>query len=424
LSLHTRLPPNTKHTAGIAIASAGILAIAVLTLIPTDGAANIPFWCITCGDKAAVDLILNIPLFIPLGFGLGFAGLDRRRTMLLAVALTLTVEALQFTVIAGRYASVRDLMTNVLGAWLGWLLARHWRSFVLPEPRIARMLVACSACVWVGTQAGTAWMLASDPHPPPWWAQVIPHHFRFPAIFRGDIVAMSLGRRAILESDQLQDADQLRSDLIRGASLLSVVTNVTPTPGLAPILAISAGEHEAALLAQTGRDGVFRIRVRGVGAGFRPPSVRIPHAFAGARADTFSIAGAYFGGRYRLEAVRAGELLHRDLAASPSWGWAFLLPFSNYSFGPEVFPLTALWLVGWLGLIGFWAGRARATRARAGALAAGVALLLAVGLGAVPLVAGIPVAHWSEWGAGVVGTGLGWAVSRGRRLGAPSDSAR
>lgn len=69
--------------------------------------------------------LLNVLLFIPLGFGLTVLWKRYRsffRTALFGFGLSLAIELLQL--FARRATDVNDLMTNTLGAGLGWCLGR------------------------------------------------------------------------------------------------------------------------------------------------------------------------------------------------------------------------------------------------------------------------------------------------------------
>ena len=67
---------------GIVIAIAGFLFIAYETLLPGDEvAAQNPQWCLVCGYVGGVSFLLNVILFIPLGFGIRLAGTARSRTI-------------------------------------------------------------------------------------------------------------------------------------------------------------------------------------------------------------------------------------------------------------------------------------------------------------------------------------------------------
>jgi len=398
---------------------ASLIAVAVLTLTPTEGAAEISFWCLKCGDRPAVDLLLNILLFVPLGAALGLYGTRFRSAAFFALACTCLIEALQFFAVPGRYASARDIMANFSGALVGYALARHWQILVVPNHRAARILATMSAILWLGTQAFTAWALGIWPPPEPWWAQLRPAHDDYPAVFTDQIVGVSVGSIQIRHNDELSsdDADAIREQLLSGAPFRVVVSDVESARGEAPIAIISAGPvYDVAWWAQDERDAVLSVTVRGTLLGLRTPSIRLADVFPIARGDTVALAGSYSHGWYELQAESKSGVRHRALSASPSWGWAFLLPFPLWTFASTVFWLTGLYLAAVWCVLGYWNGRS----VGAGNVSVAVcrmAIGILLGLGLVPILFGLPIAHWSEWVAVMVAGSVGWIIARAITLG-------
>jgi VanZ family protein len=110
----------------------GTLLVALLTLWPLpDQRVSSPAWCIVCDADHVPNLVLNVALFLPLGVGLGLRGVPRLAALLLMALLTAGVEALQFHVVAGRDASLGDVLANLVGGALGLRLGRRLAA----EPR-------------------------------------------------------------------------------------------------------------------------------------------------------------------------------------------------------------------------------------------------------------------------------------------------
>ena len=406
-----------RRTIAVTLLLASLIAVAVVTLTPTAGAERIPFWCLKCGERPGVDLLLNILLFVPLGAGLGLYGVRFRRTVFLALLCTCVVEALQFFVVPGRYASFRDILANFAGALTGYLLSRHWPILVSPSHSAARILATGATIIWLVTQAFTAWAMVITPPPEPWWAQLQPSHNRYPAIFTGQILGLSVGSTQIRNSDQLpsDDTDAIRKQLLAGAPLRVIVANVDATRGVAPIAIISAGPvHDVVWWAQDGLDGVFSVAVRGTLLGLRTPSVRIADVIPSVRGDTVALTGSYRLGSYELQAENRSGVRHRELRASPSWGWAFLLPFPLFVFGSTVIGLTALYLGAVWCVFGYWSAQS-AGAANAIVPVAGMSVAILLGLGVAPIIFALPIAHWSEWLATIIGGAAGWMIARAIR---------
>jgi glycopeptide antibiotics resistance protein len=101
---------------------------------PSQTVQLVPFqWVLDTlgGDlNAAKGVVLNVLLFVPLGvFARTLLRRSRRTTVLLGLAASLAVEVTQLTANFGtapfayRIFDVDDLMTNTLGAAVGWLVA-------------------------------------------------------------------------------------------------------------------------------------------------------------------------------------------------------------------------------------------------------------------------------------------------------------
>ncbi|MEW5917716.1 MAG: VanZ family protein [Gemmatimonadota bacterium] len=115
---------NPGRSPRIAIVGATLL-IALITLIPRSEYTAPRFdWSLTSSPRELLESVLNVVLFMPFG-----AALYTNRQILLTTAtlgfgLSLVVELLQRFVIPGREGELQDLITNTLGAILGWILAR------------------------------------------------------------------------------------------------------------------------------------------------------------------------------------------------------------------------------------------------------------------------------------------------------------
>ncbi|WP_246019410.1 VanZ family protein [Saccharothrix australiensis] len=90
------------------------------------------------GRAALSQVLLNVVLFVPLGFLLRYRfGRGLPAATAVGLLTSLCVELVQGTAILGLYpcpyrlADVDDLVTNTLGCVLGWLLAR-WAGRLLP----------------------------------------------------------------------------------------------------------------------------------------------------------------------------------------------------------------------------------------------------------------------------------------------------
>lgn len=391
---------------------AGIAAVGMITLTPASPGPRLPVWCLTCGDRPAVDALLNVLLFVPVAIGMGLLGIGFRRALLAGALGSILIETLQATVVAGRFPSGRDVIANSLGVAVGYVVGNGFGTLVRPQRRAARPLALGAAVAWIATQLFGAWAMGIAAPPTPWWAQLRPEYDEYPATFAGTVLRASIGSVAIDESDEIPRGEVARHELLNGAPVSAVLTGVRPTRARALVMVISAGPvHEAAYWEQDGGDAVFKLPVRGTFVGLRTPSVRLARAMPAGARETVTLSGSYARGRYHLTAAREGAVVARDLAASPSLLWSFLLPMPMYAFGTEVFAITAACIAGaWL-LIGYWSALALDEVQRPRLFAASVAAAC-LGLAVAPLLFGLPVANWSEWVAAAAGCAAGWGMAR------------
>lgn len=412
---------NQHKRVGTVLVILGWCLIAALTLYPTPQSAEtnnaISMWCLVCGDLGLVDVALNCMLFIPLGLGLGLRGLSRRRALLIIFATTFTVELLQLKVIAGRDASLSDLLTNTLGGLLGYALALWWRPIILPRPRVSLALAIAGSTAWLGVQAFSAWAMSRSMPQSVYYGQWAPELAHLEQ-FTGTVTAVHLNGQP-LPGYQLDASEAVRSDLLASRSILDVTARSgDSTTGLAPIFSIfDDRQREILLLGQNGNDLVFRIRTRSDRLRLRGPSIVVPHGLPRNHGEPFQVQAEVGPGYYRLNVEVGGTEISRSLRVSPSWGWTLLLPF-NHEFGREMPWLTMLWIGGLLLPVGYWAGRSDRP-GRTGGVAA-LILVLLLGLWAVPYGFSLRPGDLTEWLAGFLGGTVGWMLGRWSAAQAPS----
>ncbi|MGH7703642.1 MAG: VanZ family protein, partial [Gemmatimonadales bacterium] len=172
---------NRRIGAGLALMGLALVGSATLFPHPGDAyqTALTPFWCLVCGELGAVDVLLNVVLFVPYGMGLRWAGLSRRRSLALVALTTLLIEGLQFKLIAGRDASLSDLLTNTMGGAIGILLADHWRLATFPRSATSRRLGRIGAAAWPALWCLCGWSLGLALPRTTWWGQWAPELGQF-----------------------------------------------------------------------------------------------------------------------------------------------------------------------------------------------------------------------------------------------------
>jgi VanZ family protein len=117
--------PLTRPTWAVAAVLVWLVALVFMTVRPGNGRGVrlnlIPI--VVDGPGSALDAILNILVFVPPGLLLATIGWTLLRTIAAALATSLAIEVAQYVTDWGRTADVNDLITNVSGAALGWVIA-------------------------------------------------------------------------------------------------------------------------------------------------------------------------------------------------------------------------------------------------------------------------------------------------------------
>ena len=304
-------------------------AIALLTLTPAgDGSsAALPsLWCLRCGDFGAVDVVLNVMLFMPLGLALGLMGVPARRIVLAALLTSICVEAVQLAVIAGRDASLSDVLTNTTGGALGALIALQWRRLVLPAPPDARTFLALFLLAWTATRIGTAWLLRPSFPETVWYGQLAPRDV-YPADFRGELIHADIGGVAVRTGQMPELRNALR---VPSFGVRALIGSAERALRLASVISV-LDEHrtEVLLLGQEGTAARFRVRLRSADARFRTPSVILDSALLTDAHGPTELTGFWSPGRLSLASTAAGRSRGAAVGLGPGLGWALLLPFDT-----------------------------------------------------------------------------------------------
>lgn len=400
-----------QRKAGLILAIAGWIFIILVTLYPipdqADAAASTSIWCLVCGELGMVDVTLNIILFVPLGLGLGLLGVSWFRGLLLVGLTTLIIEVLQLGVVAGRDASLSDLVTNTVGGLLGLGLALLWRPVLFPSRKSSLLVAIAGAMAWLAVQGFTAFALQRVLPRSVYYGQWAPELGQFEK-FTGAVVSVRLDSIP-LPGMRLANSAAVRESLLSPESILEVqAISGQPTLDVAPIFSIfDDHQREIALLGQDGLDLIFRMRTRTAPLGLRSPALRLAHVLPAEPGTGIKLRARYQTGHYHLDADVGGHTLSRDLALSASWGWTFLLPF-EHAFGGEMPWLTTLWVAGLLFPLGYYAGRSGSLKGTVALPLFGI--VLGTGLLLIPALAGFAVFQPLEWIAGAIGGTIGFRM--------------
>lgn len=418
--------PLRDRKLGLALALAGLAAILTATLTPRPqqaiASAETPFSCLVCGDRGMVDVLLNLLLFMPLGFGLRWSGMSLRKVVGLAFLLTATVEFLQFVAVPGRDSSLSDVLTNTLGGTFGALLVGALPSLIHPDVAQARRLAILATVASLLVLAGSAQALLPWAPDGPLIAESAKSRGSRPP-FTGKVTFATLSGVSLGDGPVGSELE-LRRAMRTGRTDLKVTICTGPVAeSWSSILVLRDPERPILGLSQAGTAFIFEPPTYAFRLKLRAIAIPLSDAIPPQPGNIVSVAARAARGRVTLSSESDDVRRSTMVPLSPGLGWTLVFPF-DYAPGPEGRLLTVLWLGGLVLPLGFWWPRAGlGTAAAAGAMAT----FIGIGLGIIPLVAGFPVVHWSEWAAAAAGGAAGWALARRAaylqvRCGSPSTS--
>jgi len=388
-----------------------LAVIASLTLLPGRPSPIEPpgFFCVLCGDVGAPDVILNVLLFVPLGVVLRQAGVRLWVAIAIGFVLSLGIEAAQL-IIPNRTSSLRDVVTNTLGAGLGALLPGVLRAILGSTHRALILLwSAVAGAALVVTGGGL--MLRFAPPPGQYFAHWSPRQGHLEE-WSGSVTEFSLnGTR--LPFGPIADATTVRTAL--GAEWTAVVHGVggAPTERIGGIVSLSdEAMEELLLIGPLGDDLVVRTRRRASALRFHTPSYRFHDLLAAATPGTafrLEVQATWNGACASLNGVR-------QCVAAPAAGSAWTLLLSSLeAAAPTHALLSALTLLALSLPVGLVLLRVPILHAVLGVVA------LAGGIAVGADLAGLAAPEPWEWLAVV--TGLVSAALLGRRISGRAEQA-
>jgi hypothetical protein len=339
-------------------------------------------------------------------------------------AATLLIESLQLFVIAGRDASLGDLITNSFGGSIGFALGTRTDRIMTPTSSTATTLLGGWAAAWLLIQVLAAFALVPVLPRSRYFAQIaraLPHQ----SPFVGSIVNVSVDGNRLTNGEQ-PDGARLRGQLLRskGAVLEAIVVPTGIPPRFSPIVAVVDHEYrEILMLARRGPDVVFSLRTGADVMKLQPRQYLLAHAFPprGSGADTLVIEGIYSRREVRLRAVTPDTILETSNVPALADAWRLIVPLPTYSeSGPLNGAYGALWFFALTLPAGYW-GRFAVGRGANGvaSIATRVSALLLpimmVGFVGVPQVFGLTLVPVAGWLASMAGALTGLLVAYGRR---------
>jgi hypothetical protein len=362
-----------SRPAALLFAAASFAAILVATVSPVDQQTPSSISvCIICGTYGLADAIRNVVLYVPFGIGLAASGLRGRRILLVAGLLAGTIEVAQVFIVAGRDGNPVDVVTNILGAAIGWGLIRSARWWARPLPATSRRFAAlaflCAVALFTGTLALLRPHLPTSAYFGQWTPELGDLEQYEGRLIGVTIAGDSIPSRRLTSPDRISDLlrrrDEVRLDLIAGPA----------PPGLAPIFAIADHrQRQILLIGADEQDLVYRLRARSADLRLDQPHLRVRDFFRDVEAgDTIALRIRWADRTY---CASINEREHCNIGISAGRGWAIL----QYSTG-RIEDLASFLDMVWLALLllptGFWCPSTREVVIYGGLATAG---LLAVG---------------------------------------------
>jgi hypothetical protein len=354
-----------------------------------------------------VDVVLNLLLFTPFGAGLRLAGWRWRSVVAMAALVSFTVEFLQYTVVAGRDASLRDVVTNTVGAAVAAALVGRWRDAALPSARTAAALFVGWSFVWIGTLAATVWLQdprgLRGPLRSAWPAQA-----SLDRGFAGRVLEVRVDGRVMTREETPPGRADIRRSLERGEATIDLsATSGPPTEDLVFLYYLKVRHTPVLGLGQYGRDAVLLVPARAQRFRLWPPTLQLRDAFPPDTGIPVTLHGALRDGRLRLSVTWGGKTRQTGMRLGPAQGWLSVPPM-KFVLGRRARLVTAVWLGALVFPLGYWGGSQ--PRWWVGVL--GLGAVVTAGLLLLPALTGSAPSHWAEWTAALAASTLGWAGSR------------
>ena len=370
-----------------------VVAIASVTLVPatSDGGGSGAI-CILCGERGLADFLANMPLFAPLGWGLALRGWGLIAGVCAGAVFSFGIEFSQIFLIAGRDASVGDLLSNSSGTAAGWALAQTLWVRPVRGP-VARSAVSAggAAAAAVGLLLVGGWLFRPSAPPALYYLQWTPDLGNL-GVYEGRVEESALGPLQLPGPPGPIEQSQTVAQLIEAGAELRAETVAGPSPDrLSPIVSIYDGrQRELVLLGAVGDDFVYRYSTLGARLRLSSQQARFEDALQavgpgegvmiGASASEIQVCGG------------VGDDLTCDRGYGAGESWRHLYSPSNLPALLEA-EMTAGWLTVLLLPAGMLAPDWRHRTAMAGAAAATLLVVPPlVSLAAIPVWQAILVA--------------------------------
>lgn len=338
-------PPRRRPAAALAVA--WLVLVAYETLRPTQVIVVTPTFCIFCGPLGGLDFVLNVVLFVPLGLALQWATRRWKATVMVGAIITLLIEVLQSRLIAGRDASIGDLLANTIGTLLGAWIAMELFRWLNATAVTARRYAAIFAITIAAVVLVSAWLL--QPFPTRFWQLVrwTPQP-RNADLFQGRVLAVELNGKSIPDGVLVSTPEMY--DSVSGTMTMRTTLGATAPSTRRPAIIVRISNYldEGFALTQRGTQVTFRTYLASTRLKLRAIPVGLDSAFlvsnTGVGADDQLTIEASANSR-RVVVRRLHQRGEKSVTLQRTVGlaWALFLPW-DVALGPRWWPANALWL--------------------------------------------------------------------------------
>lgn len=345
-----------------------LLAIFLVTLSPGgEGGGTPSAFCVLCGSNGGADLLLNVLLFVPLGFTLARGRMRPLQALLIGGLVSAGVELAQF-LLPDRAPTLRDVVTNASGAGLGAFIFCALPQ-LLRRSRVSVASLLLSVALPGAFSAATAWLLGPTLRPTARLQSIwSPEFARRGNRWDGRIESVTLGGTAMPDGP-VAVTPAVREAITSGAPLRIVAQAAPGRVAYMPILRLAPEIDESLIIvSQAGESIVIFPRSAAADLRLRTPGVRFPDVLRNVRpGERMEIVVHPWTGAEPCVSVN-GRLSCAP-AAHAARGWAFFLPSQAGPPGSmDLLSLASLFLP--LALVAPAFGRGPYLAALAGATAA------------------------------------------------------
>lgn len=327
-----------------------IASILAVCLGPVGGRTASLGICIICGTQGSADMVLNLALYVPLGFALRLRGWSFLGALALCAGLSVGVEIAQIW-IPGRFATLGDLMANTSGGAVGGLLGRAPKSLLLPDVHEARRLGIVWASIVTSWMVGATILLQPSVPDGPLYGNWTPN-LGSEGWYDGSVLSADIGGLG-LPSRLLEDPEEVRNRLRRGVPVSLTFAAGESSDRPLPLFRLMARYGREVVRVDThGADMVLRPRLLATEFRFANPSLRFHSALAGMTpGDTVSIGISYDPSEgYLVSGMDAGPF-RSAITLSRSWTLLRNLTFLSPA---TLATMDTFWVLGLLLPFGWW----------------------------------------------------------------------